>query len=274
MTEPRNAVATKKGRYYVRADERFVSVTNVIDTMVNKPALVSWAAKLVAQEAVALLANPASAARMVTDARRVPDDLVKELKGVPYAAREEAAAFGSRIHDLSQRHGLDQDLGDLTPDEAACVEQFLAFCEDFRPAFEATEATVCNRALGCAGTLDAILRFPADLPCPEVAGRLLVVDYKTGSTGPYPEWAVQLSAYAHAEHLWLDDGTEVPMPAVDGAAILRIRPDFYALHLVTDTAGPFRVFTVMCEAARWFHDETDGLITDPVIPSPTAVEVA
>ena len=53
MTNPLGSVATSDGRYYERNGERFLSVTNIIDKAMSKPALVPWAVKLCAEAALA-----------------------------------------------------------------------------------------------------------------------------------------------------------------------------------------------------------------------------
>lgn len=264
MSAPKRAVPTKRGRYYTDpkdTDARYVSVTNVIDTALSKPALVGWAAKTVAQEAVTNLVD------VVRMARTDGEAAVSWLKGRPYAQRDAAAKLGSRIHDLAEAHALGQDLGDYSddPDVVGMVENYLAFREDWQPEYEATEATVVNRSIGYAGTLDGLLRIP------ELGDGLKVVDYKSGRTGPYPEWAVQLAAYASAEALWLPDDSEIAMPAVDGGLILRIRPDGYSLHEVKDLAPLLDVFAHMVEITRWSHAADDaGAISDPLIPAAAA----
>lgn len=272
---PKYATPTKKGRYYAKDDERFISVTNVIDTVVNKPALVGWAAKAVATEAVEMLADPVRAVGALRLVRTEPELLLKELKGAPYAARDAAANLGSAVHALAEAHSLGHELREMDPDETAMVEQYLAFLEDFRPTFIASEATVASRKHGYAGTLDAIVEFP-DLPStpPLLREGAFVVDYKTGRTGPYPEWALQLAAYRNAECLWLPDGTEVPMPDVVGGLALRIRPDGYALHPMETGEAAFTQFAAMVPLARFLHDDADALVGERLIPIVPAAEVA
>lgn len=266
---PKTAVPTKRGRYYTDPADttaRYVSVTNVLDTAMNKPALVGWAAKTVAQTAVNSLVHVTRMARLDHDAA------VSWLKGQPYAEKDAAAEKGSRLHELAEAHKLGQDVTGLVdvetePDVHAMLQQFLAFLEDFAPEYEATEATVVNRTLGYAGTLDGLLRFGVD-DLPGLDSPLVVGDYKTGRTGPYPEWGLQLAAYANAEALWLPDGTEIAMPAVSKTTgvVIRVRPDHYALHTY-DLTGLIDVFAHMAEVTRWVHADPESIITGPVIPA-------
>lgn len=271
MSAPKRAVPTRKGRYYTdpkNPDARYVSVTNVLDS-INKPALVGWAAKTVAQEAVDNLVHVTRLSR--TDKAAA----VAWLKGKPYEQKDAAAKLGSRVHDLAEKHELGHDMRELADDEVGMVEQYLAFRDDWKPEFEATEATVVNRTHGYAGTLDGLLRFP-HAPLPLAGDGLIVGDYKTGKTGPYPEWGLQLAAYARAEALWLPDDSEVAMPATAGAVVIRIRPTEYGLYEVDPAAldALFGVFTHLIEVTRWLHGD-DAVFSGRLIPSqPTAAEVA
>lgn len=269
MSAPKRAVPTRKGRYYTdpkNAKARYPSVTNVIDTSLNKPALVGWAARTVAEEALNSLP------KLVKMARTERQAAVTWLKGQPYAKKDEAAHLGSAAHDIAEQVILGtrsrDEADDLEEPLRSMVMQFLAFLVDWRPEYEATEATVVNRTVGYAGTLDALVRLP------DLGDRLLVLDYKTGATGPYPEWALQLAAYANAEALWLPDGTEIPMPTVAGALILRVRPEFYALHEMPSGPEVFETFRSMAAVAQWVHAQDDKTCGDPLVPSTVAAEVA
>jgi len=129
------------------------------------------------------------------------------------------------------------------------LAQFARFLSDWAPEYEATEAVCANLSVGYAGTLDAIAKIPA------LGDGLLVLDYKTGKTGPYPEWALQVAAYHEAEWLWLKSGERVAMPAVAGAAVLRLRPEYYALHILeSDVREVFPAFCAAAQLAGWVLD--------------------
>lgn len=233
-------LATDKGRFYTDPADptrKYPSVTNVLSLAIAKPALIGWAAKETAQAAVD------RAATLAADVEADRDKVLRELKGSRFASNEAAITLGNRVHDLAERHALGQDWTDLlTADEdprvAATMHHFGRFLEDWRPVYEAVEAVVVNRTVGYAGTCDALLTLPG--------GDLAVLDYKTGKSGPYDEWSLQLAAYARAEALWVGQGdtaTEVPMPAVGRRAyVLRLRPDGYWLHGVDLTDDVWLTF--------------------------------
>lgn len=261
MTAPKLAVATKRGRYYrhpLHPDVQYLSVTNAL-SVINKPALVTWAARLVAEEAMDQL--PA----LVRQARTDRAGAIAALKGQPYAKRDAAADLGSRIHAMAEAHTLDQPhpiTNDLTP----FLAQYLAFLGDFRPEFEASEITVAHNGHRYAGTLDAIAT---------IGGARYIIDYKTSSTRPvgsaYPEYALQLAAYRHAEVVWLPDGTETPMPDVQAAAVLNLRPDGYALIPVRTDQDTFGAFLHALELGTFLNEQGDDVIGQPMTPPPVAV---
>lgn len=242
-------VTLHRKRYYDLHDgTKLPSVTTVLSTALNKPALPAWAAKTVAEEALDNLP------RLVKMSRTDREGAVKWLKGSPYAQRDAAADAGTKAHELAEAYvlGKPYEVPDESSDLGKTLAQFLRFLDDWRPTFEATEAIVANPTIGYAGSLDAIARIPG------LGDRLLVIDYKTSKSGPYPEWALQTAAYAKAEHLWLPDGTKVDMPAVEGAAVLRLRPGFYALHPVeADLDELLATFAAARHLASWALD-ADG----------------
>jgi hypothetical protein len=255
---PPEQVTLARRRFYRLADgTELPSVTTVLGIALAKPALPGWAAKTVATEALDNLP------RLVRMSRTNRDEAIRWLKGSPYSQRDAAADAGSKAHDLAEAHALGKPYTapDTSTDLGETLTQFVKWMADWQPTFEATEAIVTNLTVGWAGTLDAICRIPA------LDNRLLVVDYKTGKTGPYPEWALQVGgAYANAEHLWLPDGTSVPMPKVDGAMVLRLRPDFYAMHMIdADLSVLANVFTHTVRLAEWAQDANQTSPFGPVV---------
>ena len=263
---PEQVMLQRKRWYDLHDGTKLPSVTTILSTALNKPALPGWAAKVVAEEA---LANLPQIVRM---SRTDRDGAIKFLKGRPYAQRDAAADAGTKAHALAEAYVLGQpyEVPDAKSDLGKTLQQFLRFLDDWKPAFEATEAVVANTTIGYAGSLDAIARIPG------MGNRLLVIDYKTSKTGPYPEWALQTAAYARAEHLWLPDGTKVPMPEVEGAAVLRLRPNFYALHPVeVDLDELLAAFTAARNLAGWALDaDTTTPFAAALKAAPAEPEVA
>ena len=241
---PAGSTITKRGRYYIdtTTGASYPSVTTVLDAALSKPALNAWYAKTTAVRAVDALAELSRRVRLDG-----PDDTIRWLARAPREAASTAAIRGSDLHDLAERHATGQDLpADLADDVRAMLTQYQTFLTDFQPEISHAEMTVLNRTIGYGGTCDAVMTLPAFGAGP------LIVDYKTGRTGPYAEWAIQLAAYAHGELVLARDGKQTttrPMPEIDTsrALILRIRPDTYELHEadLTGLIGVFEAMTVI-----------------------------
>lgn len=252
MTAPVASEITKRGRYYVdnATGARYPSVTTVIDRALSKPQLNTWYAKTTATRAVDGLAELSRMVRLDG-----PEKAAMWLANAPRETKNSAAVRGSDLHDLAERNATGRELpADIGDDVRAMLGHYRTFLTDFEPVITHTEMTVLNRTLGYGGTCDAIMRLPA------FEGRPLVVDYKTGRTGPYPEWAVQLAAYAGGEYvLTRERGAIVtnPMPDVDAgkALILRVRPHTYELH-EADLTGLLDVFAAMLGVHAFTENES------------------
>lgn len=259
---PPEQVTLKSSRYYKLADgTKLPSVTTVLQVL-NKPALIGWASKTAANEAIANLP------KLVRMCRTDPDGAYKWLQGSPSRQATDAANAGSGVHRIAEAHVLGEPYPPPDPATPAgqTHAQFIAWLGAYKPAFEATEAVVVNRTVGYAGSLDAICRIPA------LDNRLIVLDYKTGKTGPYPEWALQVAAYARGEEMWLPDDTRVDMPPIEGAAVLRLRPDAYALHDVTaDLDALAGMFAHVLALSEWTKD---AAAQPPFGPAVTATQEA
>ena len=286
---PRNARQTRAGRLYEwrspgttvgQEPERFWSVTTLIKTGLPSPALMGWGMRSVAEYAVAnhrtlsamleavRVRKTAGGLAIVTDPDAVAAAL-DWLKGSPYRERDRKADIGTAVHAAIEAQILGAPAPAPSEDTAGHLAQFARFVEVFNPTFELAEATVYNRTAKYAGTLDLIATIPG-------RGRALI-DTKTSASGVYPEAALQLSAYRYAEFIGLPDGTEAPVPEVDGCAVLWLPggedPDGYALIPVVADEVVFRAFRHIVEVARWQEDTSKGVVGQP-LPVPGAEPVA
>lgn len=212
------------------------------------------------------------------------------------------ADLGSTFHSLAQQYALDGErppvpdvrlvYGRQTkikqPDRIAIaqmLDQWERFVEEYAPTFECAEVAVFAPSYGYAGTLDAIVTLD---------GRRVVLDYKTSRDtydskgklrGPYPEVALQLAAYRHAEvaAVWRARRFEqfrrryyllspaerelaVPVPDVDGGVAVYVTPETYAVHPVRCDAPVFETFLHVVEAARWQFQTGRHAVGAPMIP--------
>lgn len=246
MTAPVASTITRRGRHYVdkQTGACYPSVTTVIDRALSKPSLLHWYARQTATRAVEQLAELSRTVRLDG-----AETAIRWLTAAPRERKTAAAVAGSDLHDLAERHARGEPLPDsLDPAVRAMLGQYERFLADFSPEITHTEMTVLNRSMGYGGTCDAVMRLDGHaVP--------LVVDYKTGRTGPYPEWAIQLAAYAGGECVLTRDRAgvvESPMPAVDHdtALILRIRPETYEVH-EANLSGLVEVFAGMLQIHRF-----------------------
>lgn len=267
MSNPRNATTTAKGRVYRWRDETFTSVTTIIGGGVPKPALVNWAAKRVAEIAVDR--------RRVWEAMDRPDEMVDWLKRAPYREKEGAAVQGSAIHDWAEKRvlGVPVTIEDLPEEQRPYALSFLSFVHEMEPTWEMSEASVYNREHGYAGTLDALLRLPAvtvekilAAGGPDLSG-LALVDYKTNKSGIFPETALQLAAYRHAEFVGLPDGSEIPMPHVDWCGALWITDRGYQLIPVNAGRLAFEYF-LSARMVRDFCEDVGKVLLAPAVTVP------
>lgn len=226
------------GRVYTWEGQHFPSVTTIIGGGVPKPALLPWGIKMVAEAAVMMTQSGQLAAIV----RSNPDAALKILKGAPYDKRDSAADLGSAIHEAAEAHILGHGGGlSVSSEVQPFIEQFHAFLREHNPEYLAAECTVFSREHGYAGTLDGLVKFG------EV---VYVLDYKSG-TGVYPESSLQLAAYCHAEFIGLPDGKEAPLPKIDGALVLWLRPDKYEVLLARCDDEVFRYFLAAKQVWDW-----------------------
>lgn len=251
MSPPRNSRSTGSKRYYDWRGERFWSVTTILSGGVPKPALLPWGIKMVAEGAV----EAAVAGSLLPMVHQDRDAAVQFLKGLPYAKRDRAANLGTEIHAAIEVLAQGKPWPDWPLPIRPHMDQFRLFAESYRPEWLASEATVYNRTQAYAGTLDAIA---------VVCGRTLLIDVKTGKD-VYPETALQLAAYRHAEFIGAPDASEQPMPTVDGAAVLHLSGDAYRFVEVETSERVFNAFLYAREVFRW-QTETSKQVIGAELP--------
>jgi hypothetical protein len=238
MTSPALAAIGPAGhRVYTWAGRAYPSVTAIIKGGVPTPFLPQWAAKVAAEYAVA---NLDRLTRLPTG------QAVAEVKRAPWASRDAAAGLGDLVHTAVEAHAHGQPRPALPTHAAPFLAAFDQFCADHRPAFLLSEATVYSRRYGYAGTLDAICRLTTR------AGPVLL-DVKTGR-GIYPEVALQLAAYAHADFIGTPDGTEAPLPPLADGLVLHLRPGGYQLVPVPIGRAVLEAFLAALAVFRWATD--------------------
>ncbi len=282
MSAPRGSRQTSRGRLYEwrkagapldEPPESFWSVTKMLKAGLPSPAITAWGMKAVAEFAVAnhkTLSGMLGGVRLVKgpDGMHVVSDpdavqgAIDWLKGAPYRERDRKANLGTALHEVAEAYILGKPMPAPDPSIAGHVASFQAFLDAWRPEFEMSEATVYNRAESYAGTLDAIAVIPG-------LGRVLL-DWKTSDSGVYPEAALQLAMYRHAEFVGLPDGSEVPVPEVDGCVVVRVHSDGRIADVLPVIADDqvFRSALYVREVMRWAEETSNGVIGQPMpVPS-------
>jgi len=210
---------------------------------------------------------------------------IKWLKDSRWTKTGKAMARGTEIHKAAEKYALGL-LPEVAPEVEPYVAQYRRFLEDFQPEFEMAEAPVYNVTSGYAGTLDAVAK---------IQGQRVVMDIKTTPKGPdaksrppYPEVALQLAGYRHAELVGLladrrevsyrryyvfDPDTQAthPMPETDGGVCLVISPEDYLLVPVDTSQRVWMACKHLIEVAR-FQLETSKTVFGPPV-SPQGVEL-
>ncbi len=148
-----------------------------------------------------------------------------------YDNRDEAANIGSIVHDIaeatiagdgSRQAVLMATVESLTDEQQAMVrngvQAFASWFDGSRIVVQETETPLVSEPHGFAGTFDALGRDAAD--------RLVLLDWKT-SAGVYPEYLVQLGAYA----ILLEERGDV----VEEAHLCRFSKEFgnFSHHQIT-----------------------------------------
>lgn len=217
------------GHSYTLGGKWIPGVTTVIGAVLDKPALVAWAARetaAYAEEHWARLSGMRAA------------DRIKELEGARFATNQKATQKGHRIHALAERLQLGEQVqvpDEILPDVEGLARTLDAF------GFETirSEAAVASAEYGYAGTLDALLQSPRFGTC--------LVDFKSGKR-IYDEVALQLAPYRYAEIMaepievvgprggkrteWSNE----PMFEVDSVLALHVTPSGTSVYPVK--AGP------------------------------------
>ena len=258
MTQPEVPTIKRGGsRFYVDpvTGDKVPSVTSIVGCL-PKRALQFWRGKTVAECAVDDFG-------VVADfiSKGNPSAAVDHLKRAPDRSSGQAAKTGSDVHNLCEQIAKGEDIGRVHPDLQGFVDQYVRFIHDFEPGFLEVEATAWSETYGYAGTLDFIAM---------VGDEAVIIDIKTGKSGAWPDVALQLSAYANADYLIDASGERRPLPQIDAAAVLTVRPDEYRLIPVRLGDDVFDTFKALIEVSKWEHDVSKTVVgKTPVAPIQT-----
>lgn len=236
MAEPFFADTDASGsRYYVlNSGERFISVTTVL-SYIAKPYLTDWAAGMAADAALAnaervfAAADTPSCNTKGNDACGLCRDCVRAwLANQHNLYRDAAGARGTKLHEASEHREKFGPGGTVDDDAKPYFDAYAEWFDHAKPEVLASEMTVVSRKWGMAGTLDNLYRFGDNSELPKALEHLrhkvLLVDKKTSKNVDFTQ-GLQVNGYSLCETAVMEDGSEVPTPAVDSGLILHIRPE-------------------------------------------------
>lgn len=257
MTEPTQAKTVKIGysttrRYSWPPTEphefTVSSVTSALKHGLPKPHIVGWAVKMTAEAAVK--------DHDIIDLmlKKQPSDkksAIAHLKGARYRDLTDKGDRGTIVHAAVDSYLSDKPKskaeitrmldevhvpGYMYESTYGMINGCITFLEDTEPEVFWNEATVYSRQHGYAGTADIIGRFG-------IGGSRVpaIVDFKT-SKAIYDEVALQLAAYARADFVGLNDGTEAPLiytTAEDGSMVPSDEPIQYGVVVRPKADGTY-----------------------------------
>lgn len=241
-------------------DIKYPGVTSVVG-MLPKPFLAFWQAKMVAELAVDSLDF------IEQMAQRDRDGAVQYLKGAATRYTKTRSRVGSEAHDLFERLIRGERVGRVHPDMVPYQRHFSAFLDGVQPELVRAEDVAWSDTHQYAGSFDGILRLKLDengKPDPQGESALVMADWKT-SKATYPDVALQMSAYAHADVIIDPAGNREPMPDFDGAVVLHITEDQAAFKPVRiDEADVFAHFLHLRSTFEWVNKVSKTVLGDPI----------
>lgn len=237
---PTTPTLRKKGHSYTLDGETLPSVTTILREGFPAPALVSWAARETAGYAVDTWEHLA---------QLTPSQRLRELEGAAWKRRDQAALRGTDIHELGVGLAAGQPV--QVPDHLLePVQAYARWLDAFHVVPTITERPVVNISHRWAGTIDLRARLGTQ-------GQDWLLDLKTGK-GVYESHALQIAAYAHAEH-WLDEAGQLQpweLPAMCG--VVHIRADVVQLIPTDFSERTYRTFRHAAEVAKWAHEASQA----------------
>lgn len=170
--------------YWVERGYYIPGVTSILGIL-DKPALMPWAAKMTAEYVIANMPEGADKATI--------ERVALEAKGAHTRKKEAGGAIGTVVHKFAE-HLFKGKPAEMPTDEQAIkgitALQAWIKANDVRPID--VELVTLSREAFFAGTMDLLA---------SVNGRLTLVDLKT-SSGIWPEFKLQTAAYRFA---WMEE---------------------------------------------------------------------
>lgn len=186
---------------------------------------------------------------------------LRTLEKARWSKVHEAAVRGTEVHKLGERLAADETV--VVPDAlAGHVEAYRDWLDanGVAPVQGATELVVANRAIGYCGQADLVADLPDVLIGPELipACRWLL-DLKTTASGVWPESALQLCGYEHAEVFVHPDDPDDERPmswlGIERCGVVWIKSDACELRPVDTGEDVWEFF----QRLAWLHQRHEAM---------------
>lgn len=264
-------------------DQPFVSVSTILH-VIDKPALVAWAANETADAAIEMGGQALDTLIDKMGVDEVRNTLSRARFRGPGPGRKSAKDLGSAVHQACEVYALTGERPEIDdPEVGVFVDRFEEWCDKAQPTYTAAELTVYHPTFGYAGTADCFL---------DLDGLPVIGDYKTTRKGhddrgkpthPWPEAALQLAGLRYAEmaatwrarrygptwnsRVYLLSADELamadPVPPVEAGVIIHITPEACAAYPMVCDERVYETFLHCLELYRW----NDGLAKVAVGPA-------
>lgn len=250
---------------------RLWSVTTLVKLgLGTSEALINWAVNTTAEFAIDNRSAWSELER---------DDALDLIKRARYRKSGAAAARGTNLHKAAESLALGVQPVDVDKVTLPYVEQYGQFLADHAPEFLMSEAPVYSPRFGYAGTCDGVAI---------IDGQRVVFDVKTTehspdsgrSRPPFPEVALQLTAYRRAEvvgvlseqryasgkryYLYDAQAVHETMPETDGAVCIVVSPFDYMVVPVRTDDVVWTAWRHVMEAARWQVETSRSVFGPPI----------
>ena len=230
-------ITRSPNHFYTFDGVEYPGVTGILKVLDKSGPLMSWAARMTAEAAVAALPSLPALLESVG-----PQGVVKALTARSAWKNEEARDLGTDVHAMADLIATGQPLPAMSELTMKRVDAYEQWWRASGWRLRASEYMVVNPTIGYGGT--------GDLLCYDRDGRTVLADIKTGK-GVYHETALQLAAYGAAEWLDTGDGSLYAMPAVDRYAVIHVTADTVKEIDVVIGKGEVDAFKACMALDRW-----------------------
>jgi len=215
-------------------DERLPSTTTALN-IIAKPQLIFWAANMAADSMKEQFEPGKTYDELQLDA------MIQTARKAHTQKKEVAGTIGSFVHSWVEDYINGKNPAQpVNKQLKTAIAKFMAWVEKHNVKFLVSEQQVYSRKYKYTGTLDFIC---------SIDGKLYIGDLKT-SSGIYPEYLIQTSAYRYART------EEFPEEKYAGQIIVRVGKDDGELEIgmVTDDTWYKKMFSTFVFALELYKN--------------------